>query len=457
MNKALTPPELIRKYNIPGPRYTSYPPIPDWTEKTLQPTDWAHRVAESFRMHHANNGLSLYIHLPYCESLCTYCGCNTRITVNHAVEEPYIDALLQEWQLYLALFDQRPHLAQIHLGGGTPTFFSPDNLQRLIDGLLAQADLTPHASLSFEAHPNNTTATHLQTLYDLGFRRISLGIQDFDIEVQKIVHRIQTFETVSEVVENARNIGYNSINFDLIYGLPKQTLESVRMTFEKVAQLVPDRIAFYSYAHVPWVKPGQRSFSEADLPSPQDKRDLYELGKVRLSELGYHEIGMDHFARATDELYIAAQTGKLHRNFMGYTTHTSDLLLGLGASSIGDTGEAYGQNIKGVEAYMRTVAAGHLPVYRGHLLSPEQHSIRKHITNLMCRFETKAEVTFDQQLFELAIPKLDELVRDELINLDGYKIRIKESGRPFVRNISMAFDQQLWKKNDTHAVYSQTI
>ena len=249
---------LIDKYNVAAPRYTSYPTVPYWNKEPFDKQLWAKHVRSAFEVSNKKDGISVYIHLPFCENLCTYCGCNTRITKNHAVEQPYIEALLIEWAMYCHMFTDRPILREIHLGGGTPTFFSPENLKRLIKSILADADVHPEADFGFEGHPANTTYEHLKVLYELGFRRLSLGIQDFDPKVQFIINRIQTFEQVKEVTEQARQIGYTSINYDLIYGLPLQTIESLTDTVEKVNLLMPDRIAFYSYAHVPWIKPGQR-------------------------------------------------------------------------------------------------------------------------------------------------------------------------------------------------------
>ncbi|MGL1886840.1 MAG: oxygen-independent coproporphyrinogen III oxidase [Reichenbachiella sp.] len=451
---------LIQKYNIPGPRYTSYPTVPAWKEDSVNKESWIKHVKSTFDITNKENGISIYIHLPYCESLCTYCGCNTRITINHSVEEPYIATVLAEWEMYLAIFEDKPQISEIHLGGGTPTFFSPQNLTKLINGIKALSIVRQDAALSFEAHPGNTTKAHLQTLFDLGFKRLSLGIQDFDLEVQKTIHRIQTYETVELVVNQARSIGYTSINFDLIYGLPKQTADTIRDTFEKVAILKPDRIAYYSYAHVPWVKPGQRSFTEKDLPANEVKRQLYELGKEMLSDIDYHEVGMDHFSLASDELYIASQTGSLHRNFMGYTTLQSELVVGLGVSSIGDTGTAYGQNLKKVEDYKATVLKGELPIYRGHNLTKEEMFVRKQIADIMCKFETSCEESDPYfSLFEEGLGRLTEMQIDGLIYISDNKVHVTEEGKPFVRNAAMAFDIHFWNQesNKDKEVFSSTI
>ncbi|MDF9795993.1 oxygen-independent coproporphyrinogen-3 oxidase [Catalinimonas alkaloidigena] len=447
---------FIRKYNVPGPRYTSYPTVPYWDKTPPSEEQWKAKVKATYEGS-KKDGLSIYVHLPYCESLCTYCGCNTRITVNHAVEMPYIDTLLKEWQMYTDLLGEKPLIKEIHLGGGTPTFFSPQNLQILIQTLLAQGKLSTEAEMGFEAHPNNTTAEHMQVLYNLGFRRLSLGIQDFDPEVQKIVHRIQPFEKVKEVTELARKIGYTSINFDLIYGLPLQTIATVKDTIEKTLRLQPDRIAFYSYAHVPWLKPAQKKY-EQHLPTNEVKRNLYEMGKGMLEENGYHEIGMDHFARKSDSLYIASQQGKLHRNFMGYSTTSTKLLIGLGASSISDTWTAFGQNIKPVEAYMKSVNEGHLPVYRGHLLTEEDLVVRQHILNLMCHFRTSWDKKEGKhEILDLALNRLTEMTKDRIIHVEDHFIEVSEKGKPFLRNVCMALDARMWKNKPESALFSNTI
>ena len=448
--------ELIRKYNVPGPRYTSYPTVPYWDETPPTEEQWKGKVKATYQ-NSREEGLSIYIHLPYCESLCTYCGCNTRITVNHAVEEPYINTLLKEWQMYLEVLGEAPLIKEIHLGGGTPTFFSPKNLQKLIGTIAESGSVNADTEMGFEAHPNNTTVEHMQVLYDLGFRRLSLGIQDFDPGVQKIVNRRQSYEKVKEVTELARAIGYNSVNFDLIYGLPKQTAETVADTISKTIELMPDRIAFYSYAHVPWLKPAQKKFEDF-LPTNEVKRNLYELGKDLLEQNGYYEIGMDHFALKTDSLYIASQHGKLHRNFMGYSTNATKLLVGLGASSISDTWTAFGQNIKSVEAYMARVNEGHLPVYRGHLLTEEDLLVRQHILNIMCRSHTEWNPeTAEAEVLNMAMSRLREMAEDQILQLERESIKVHDHGKPFIRNVCMALDARMWRKKPETTLFSSTI
>jgi oxygen-independent coproporphyrinogen-3 oxidase len=441
--------DLVSKYNIQAPRYTSYPTVPYW-DNNLTEEKWIEHVKNAF-IKYNKDGISLYIHLPYCESLCTYCACNTRITVNHKVEQPYIESLLKEWQLYLTQFSGRPIIKEIHLGGGTPTFFSPENLSHLIRSILSTVDISAEHDFSFEGHPSNTTKEHLKTLYDLGFERVSFGIQDFDEKVQDTINRYQSFEEVKIVTDTARDLGYKSINFDLVYGLPYQTISSINDTITKIITLKPERIAFYSYAHVPWLKPGQRKYSEKDLPTDVYKRNLYEAGKELFIKANYSDIGMDHFALPNDSLFEAFRKKSLHRNFMGYTTNTTKLLVGLGCSSISDTWDAFAQNIKTVEEYQKHVNDGHFPIFKGHSLTEEDLLVRKHILDLMCKHETLKDNYFTE-----AKDKFEEFVKDDLIEVTNDKIIIKEKGKLFLRNICLAFDKRYWKKVPAGNVFSTT-
>lgn len=446
---------LIDKYNVPGPRYTSYPTVPYWD---LPPSEdeWKALVKESFQHYNNKEGVSIYIHLPYCESLCTFCGCTTRITVNHAVEEPYIDALLSEWKLYTDLFEQKPKVKEIHLGGGTPTFFSPQNLQRLIEGIKARAEMDESVSMSLEANPNSTTHAHLEVLYKLGFERLSLGIQDFDPIVQKTINRVQSFAQVKCVTDWARQIGYRSVNYDLVYGLPFQTKASIETTIDLVNLLRPDRIAFYSYAHVPWVKPGQRSFTEKDLPEGTSKHEMYVLGKEMLTTAGYIEIGMDHFALPDDELTQAFRRGDMHRNFMGYTTQPSKLMVGLGVSAIGDTWTGFAQNVKTVESYLDKIAKKKFPIFRGHILTDEDLMFRQLILEIMCHFRADLR-GFDQSELVENLRILDEMKQDELVVVEDDRLLVTREGRTYVRNICMAFDNRLIRNFPETQVFSMTV
>ncbi|PHR99884.1 MAG: oxygen-independent coproporphyrinogen III oxidase [Leeuwenhoekiella sp.] len=450
---------LVTKYNVPGPRYTSYPTVPYWDRERFSLALWKETLKHSFKASNRTEGISLYIHLPFCESMCTFCGCTKRITKNHSVETPYINALLKELALYRSFLGERPVIQQVHLGGGTPTFFTEQNLKLLIDGIFKVADRAPGCEMSFEGHPNNTTLAHLDTLAALGFKRVCYGVQDYNETVQKAINRIQPFEHVEQATAQARRAGYISVGHDIIFGLPFQTLDHVKHTIEKTIQLFPDRIAFYSYAHVPWIKGnGQRGYDEANLPTPEAKREQYETGKRLLLEAGYVEIGMDHFALPTDDLYFAQAEGRLHRNFMGYNASKTKVMLGLGVSAISDSWYSFAQNVKGLNEYYHLLENNILPVYRGHILTEEDLVIRKHILNLMCRFETlwdAPELCFDG-LAETLI-RLGELEADGLLEFRLNGLRVTEKGKAFVRNICLAFDLRLQRNKPETKLFSMTV
>lgn len=450
---------LIQKYNVAGPRYTSYPTVPYWEEASFSLQQWKQTLKRSFDESNHVEGISLYIHLPFCESLCTFCGCHKKVTKRHDVEQPYIQAVLKEWDLYCQLLADRPIIKEIHLGGGTPTFFSVKHLQQLIQGILAKANIADGYEFSFEGHPNNTTREHLQALYELGFRRVSYGVQDYNETVQKAIHRVQPFENVERVTQWARDIGYTSISHDLVFGLPFQNLADVLHTIDLTNTLMPDRLAFYSYAHVPWIKGnGQRGFKDHDVPKDGMKRTLYEEGKKQLLAHGYHEIGMDHFALDRDEMYQAFHAGTLHRNFMGYTSSKTQVMIGLGLSSISDSWYSFAQNEKNLEAYYSCLENDEIPVVKGHVLSVEDLKIRQHILNLMCTFQT----SWSDQAMDFAergdvIQQLVEMQHDGLLNIEADRIVITEQGKPFVRNICMAFDLHLKRRKPETQIFSMTI
>jgi len=449
---------LVDKYNIPGPRYTSYPTVPYWDESGFSAEKWKESVKISFSESNQKEGISIYIHLPFCEALCTFCACHKRITKQHSTEIPYIEAVLKEWELYLKLFNEKPVIKELHLGGGTPTFFSPENLEILLQKIFKTSEISQNPEFSFEGHPNNTTKEHLQTLYDLGFRRVSFGVQDYDLKVQKAINRIQPFENVKNVTEWAREIGYKSVSHDLVFGLPHQTWNAMESTIRKTLELKPDRLAFYSYAHVPWVKGvGQRGFDENDLPNGEEKRKLYEKGKKLFEELGYAEIGMDHFSLKDDDLYLSMKEKKLHRNFMGYTSSKTQLMIGLGMSAISDSWYAFAQNAKTVEEYQRIVSDGEIPVFRGHILDNEDLIIRKHILNLMCNLETSWDAKNSFHELENVIDILAEMKNDGLVNLSENKITITEKGRAFTRNVAMAFDLRMLRNKPDTRIFSMTV
>jgi oxygen-independent coproporphyrinogen-3 oxidase len=456
---ASTTSALLTKYDVPGPRYTSYPTILHWETMPTE-TEWLQSIARSIDLsEQRGGGAALYVHIPFCRSLCTYCGCNSRITSSTSAGQRYVKTVLQEWKIYRQRLGrtQPIPISELHLGGGTPTFLSAAELEELISGLLQGSHKTSEAEFSVESDPRVTTAEQLATLYQLGFRRLSLGIQDFDPLVQLAVNRVQTERQVRHVTEQARAVGFNSINYDLIYGLPFQTLQSVSQTIEAVMRLRPDRIAFYAYAHVPWVKAGQRHFTEKDLPAGDAKRALYEYGRTLLAGAGYREIGMDHFALKSEALWQAACQGTLHRNFMGYIPRLVAPLIGLGVSSISDAWDAFTQNEKTVEAYEQRVANDEIPIFRGHKLSREDLVLRRHILNLMTRFETSWNAPDLKVPFLVSVAeRLGELESDGLVRLTDARCEVTNEGRPFLRNICMAFDAHI-ARDVTAKLFSKTI
>jgi oxygen-independent coproporphyrinogen III oxidase len=445
--------DLLDRYDVPVPRYTSYPTVPYWSN---DPTteQWLDAVRSAAARPEAT--WAVYLHIPFCESLCTFCGCNTVITQNHDREEPYVQLIHAEWQKYL---DAVPDLAkrplrQLHLGGGTPTFLSPASLRTLIEPMLQAVSFrSEEFDASVEVNPRVTSREHLRVLHELGFTRVSMGVQDFDPHVQYLVNRIQPFEITEQLTRDARELGYTSVNYDLIYGLPKQTPESIANTARLTATLKPDRIALYSFAKVPWIKPAQRLFKDEDLPEGPDKRLLYEIARDILLEAGYLEIGMDHFALPDDSLNESRVTGELHRNFMGYTEFRTDILLGLGVSAISETPTCFHQNEKVAPIYERRVKAGELPTLRGHLLTDEDQRLRKQIIDFM----TRLRVTLDEEQREDARTYLDQLFKDGLVEIEGDELVLTEAGKPFLRNATVFFDQRLRTAAPHQRIFSSAI
>jgi oxygen-independent coproporphyrinogen III oxidase len=431
--------EIIEKYNVQSPRYTSYPTILDWNQPELDVERFKKTLSSTLHQN-PDRKVSVYIHLPFCESLCTFCGCHKHITKNHQVEEPYIAALMKEWDMYRDLIGEDMEVEELHLGGGTPTFFSAEHLKVLIEHITKNRAEKVHYSV--EGHPNHTSEEQMQLLYDLGFRRISFGVQDYDPIVQKAINRIQSFEQVKLVTDLARKIGFTSVSHDLVFGLPLQTMEAMKKTVANTLQLRPDNISLYSYAHVPWVKgTGQRGFSEEDLPTGEEKRLLYEYAKNALIQAGYEEIGMDHFGLPTEPMTIAMHNKTLNRNFMGYTTAKTERLIGLGVSAISEYPFGYAQNVKSVKEYHQAIENEELPVFKGHFHSLRDQAVKKHIKSLMCNFET--EYCPSSWIAENEIKFSDsfnEFVRDGIIEKTDNSIRITDDGRPFVRNVCMTID-----------------
>lgn len=450
--------DLIKKYDVPVPRYTSYPTLPYWDTACFNTEKWNEAVRKSFNESNLTKGISLYIHLPFCESLCTYCACNTRITINHKVEIHYIKTVLREWEMYKEVLGEIPVIRELHLGGGTPTFFSAENLRWLVSSILEGTAIHPHFEFSFEGHPNNTSFEHLKTLHDLGFRRVSFGVQDLDEKVQRTINRIQPFENLQRVTSEARTMGYESISYDLIYGLPFQTQSTIINTIEKVLTLKPDRVSFYSYAHVPWIKPGQRGYEDADLPADVLKRQLYETGRFLLKKRNYYDVGMDHFALKHDSLFRAQVDGRLHRNFMGYTTNQTDLLIGLGTSAISDAKYAYAQNFKKVEEYRAAIAKDDFAVDKGHLQTDEDIRVRRYITEIACQGKIAQQNVLEVD-DEKSISMLEDMVQEQILCSTADGFHVTEYGRPFIRNICSVFDKRMKSKSVQNVpnVFSRAI
>ena len=447
-------PNLIAKYNVSVPRYTSYPTVPDWQSVAPTEEEWISSLMTSYN---EASELSLYIHLPFCEALCTYCGCNKRITKNHDVEDPYIDAVIKEWNIYLSHFDEKPVIKEIHLGGGTPTFFEASKIKKMISHILDTSVIAEDHEFSFEAHPNSTNSYHLRTFYDLGFRRISIGVQDVSPEILEAINRQQTEEEVRNLTRWARSIGYTSINYDIIYGLPFQKPMNVWNTAQFISENRPDRIAFYSYAHVPWKSASQRAFTIDDVPQGQEKSELYELGSYLLEMEGYKAIGMDHFCLPNEQLFLAHKKGEMHRNFMGYTPNYTKASIALGASSISDSWGAYVQNEKHIETYQEIINSGKLPIIKGHILSPKEELMRSIILSLMCKDYAEWNTLEEYELISELLPNLDGLVQDGLVSYTSNSISVKPDGRLFIRNICAAIDPIYQNMTHDTEVFSKAI
>lgn len=447
--------DLLAKYDVPAPRYTSYPTVPYWTDNPTS-DQWLAELNQTFNSN-PQTGWSIYIHIPFCEALCTFCGCNTFITRNHKNEATYTAAIHKEWETYLnsvPLLKEAP-LRQIHLGGGTPTFFSPESLRLLLRPLLDAAQIEPAwFEGSIEVGPRSTTPEQLQVLRDLGFQRISMGVQDFNPEVQRLVNRIQPYEMTRDLTVLARQMGFQSVNYDLIYGLPAQTEESFRKTAATTIALRPDRIALYSFAFVPWIKKAHRLFTEDDLPKGADKRALYELAREMFLREGYVELGLDHFSLPSDTLYQAYEAGNLHRNFMGYTDQRTEVMIGLGVSSISEAPTCFHQNEKGLNDYKRRALAGEIPTLRGHLLNEEDRLHREQILQFMTQ---QVVVLHDDAQTADARDYLSELLDDGLITFEGRRMQLTEQGRPFLRNAAMALDMRLRRHKPQTRIFSQAV
>ena len=441
---------LLNKYNANIPRYTSYPTILDWQDN-LPSADWFEHLKTEVEKGHP---IALYIHIPFCKSLCTFCACNKIITKQYDRAKIYVDYLIKEFDLYLAkLGKEKLRLKEVHIGGGTPNYLESPELKKLFEHILSKSEVDADKLFSIEIDPRTVDDMQLQTLYNLGFRRISLGIQDFDARVQKIINRVQSFECVEQVVNSAREIGFTSVNFDILYGLPDQTKKSIDLTMSNIKFLKPDRLAFYSYAHVPWFSKSQGHHEKFNLPLGDEKMQLFLQGRKHLLDLGYKEIGMDHFSFESDSLYMAYREGKLHRNFMGYIESFVHPMIGLGTSSISDAWGVFVQNTKDVKSYMEAIDKGEIHIIKSHRLTENQQNSRQKILDIMTQFQTKISEEEHAQILESG----KEMLADGLISFREKKLQVEELGKFFLRNICTLFDENFQKKEDRSRKFSKSI
>ncbi len=454
-------PALLAKYDRPGPRYTSYPTAPHFNEDF---DEAAYRERLRAAADRAGEPLSMYVHLPFCESRCTFCGCNVVISPKRGPEESYLDAVETELDLLAEALGARRRLNQLHWGGGTPTYLSPEQCRRLFSAITDRFPLTADAEVAIEVDPCVTTMDHLATLAEVGFNRISMGLQDTTPEVQRAINRIQPLELTREHVEEARRLGFGSVNIDLIYGLPLQTEASFRNCVRAVVdQLAPDRVACFSYAHVPWIKPHQRRLDEDALPKGWDKFTLFTAAAREFIDAGYAFVGFDHFARPDDELARALAEKRVHRNFMGYTVMPAADQVGVGVTSIGDVAGAYAANAKKLTQYSRAVEAGTLPVERGRVRSAEDELRGAVIHRIICTLRldyrwVEERFGVDPRVhFANALAELEPMVADGLVELDDRGLSVTPPGRFFLRNLCMPFDAYLKQQDADGPKYSRTV
>ncbi len=442
--------DLIHRYDKAGPRYTSYPTALELHDG-FGDKEYREHIAKS---NEAGGPLSLYFHIPFCDTVCFYCACNKIITKNRKHAEPYLNNLYKEISLQGSLFDKERVVNQLHWGGGTPTFLSFEQMKALMDATRQSFNLKDDdtGEYSIEVDPRETNNQTIAQLRELGFNRISLGLQDFNPAVQKAVNRIQSEEETFAVLDAARREGFRSTSIDLIYGLPLQTVDSFSQTLDKVLAVSPDRFSIFNYAHMPTRFKTQRQINDADMPTPEIKLEILQMMGNKLIEAGYVYIGMDHFAKPDDELAIAQREGKLYRNFQGYSTHSDCDLIGLGITSIGRVGDAYIQNVKTLDEYDTLIAQGLLPVFKGVDLDQDDKLRRAVITQLICHFElefSKIEKQFDisfAEYFSTELNNLDVMQTDGLLTLSDHGIQVQTAGRLLIRNICMVFDKYLAKK-----------
>ncbi len=451
--------EFLAKYNRPGPRYTSYPTAPVWND-AFGPDD-LERVHEA--SDRAKAPVSLYMHLPFCESLCLFCACNVIIQKDHGVTKPYLGVLKQELGRVSSHVSRERPAVQFHWGGGTPTFLSPAEIEDLFGATKEKFTFAPDAEIGIEVDPRVTSREHLEVLRRMGFNRLSMGIQDFHPDVQKTIHRIQPFEMTRELFKAARQLGFDSINADLIYGLPHQTPESFAKTVDQLVELAPDRVALFSYAHVPWLKKQQGAFAMY-LPEGMQKFEIFRIALQKFLEAGYLYIGMDHFAKPGDELAVAQRERTLHRNFQGYTTKAGADLFGMGVTAISGIQDAYAQNHRDLTSWEKAVADRGIATMRGYHLSDDDRLRRSVISRLLChtiviKDEVSREFGIDfDEYFAEELRRLEPSRDDGLVLLERDQIRTTWLGRIFIRNLAMVFDPYLEKQQlAAKPLFSKTL
>jgi oxygen-independent coproporphyrinogen-3 oxidase len=453
--------DLLRRYDRPGPRYTSYPTAVEF-HAGFDEAAYREHLARAAADRDAP--LSLYLHLPFCEERCTFCGCMVIITKKREVAAHYLDYLHREIALLAGHLQGRRRVVQYHWGGGTPTYLSVEQIEALQKTVSRHFDIQPGAEVAIEVDPRVTSFAQLETLRALGFNRLSMGVQDFTPAVQEAVNRVQAEAETRALFERARELGYASINVDLIYGLPLQTLDSFGRSVDAVVRMHPDRVAVYSFAHVPWIRGNQRRLRPEDLPSPETKLALFLEARRRFLDAGYQAIGMDHFALPEDELARAARARTLHRNFMGYTVKPAPDMLGAGVSAIGDVAGAFAQNVKKLSQYYAALDAGRFPIERGYRLSSDDHVRRHVITQLMCNFHVDGAavaarfgIDFDSYFARELLELREGPVADGFVEMDGGRLDLTPRGRLFVRNVCMVFDRHLREKTAGTPVFSRTV
>jgi len=451
--------QLLEKYNRPGPRYTSYPTAPVWKDD-FGPNDFEEYCA---RADARGTPVSLYMHLPFCESLCLFCACNVSIQKDKNVLVPYLAALKREIAHVAGMVSRKRQTIQFHWGGGTPTYLTPTQMEDLFGYTRERFSFSPDAEIGIEVDPRVTTQEHLETLRRLGFNRLSMGVQDFEPKVQETIHRVQPYEMTRDLIAAARDLGFESISIDLIYGLPYQTAATFAKTIDQVLTIAPDRVAMFSYAHVPWLKKQQGSFAD-HLPQGTEKFRIFRTGLEKFLAADYLYIGMDHFAKPNDELAIAQQNRTLHRNFQGYTTKAGADLYGMGVSAISSVAEAYAQNRREVPLYQTTVNERGLATMRGYRLSADDVIRRAVIGRLLCHtvipkreVESEFSIKFDEY-FKSELARLGDPAADGLVTLAPAEIRVTPLGRIFIRNVAMVFDRYLHEQQmDQKPLFSKTL